>query len=333
MHCRKYTVADGAILARMNAALQRRELGPAERMAIHFAAGKVLDDCGEYAQAMQHFDRGNVLRGRDLAFDRADLAGLVDRHIALFTRDFIARHAAAANQEDTPLFIVGMYRSGTTLAEQILSSHPGICAGGELTVFSPTELDIDMATGTFDGDRTRAAIARYLAALHRIGPSAARVTDKLPTNFFRLGAIHALLPNARIIHCQRDPIDTCLSIYTNFFSSRVPYAARKEDLVFVYRQYLRMMDHWREVLPESAMLDVQYESLVADREMQTRRMIAFVGLEWDDLCLAPERNKRAISTASAWQARQPVYATSLERWRRYEPWIGELRQLREAVLF
>ena len=135
------------------------------------------------------------------------------------------------------------------------------------------------------------------------------------------------MPHARIIHCQRDPIDTCLSIYTNLFQSRVNFAARKEDLVFVYQQYLRMMDHWRKVLPADIFLDVPYERLIADREAETRRLIAFTGLEWNDSCLRPEENDRAIGTASAWQARQPVYETSMQRWRHYEPWLGELRQL------
>lgn len=189
------------------------------------------------------------------------------------------------------------------------------------------DLEIEPATGEFNPDRARAAIAKYLSVLQRIGPSAARVTDKLPFNFFRLGAIHSLMPNARIVHCQRDPVDTCLSIYSNLFKSRVNFAARKDDLVFCYRQYLRMMEHWRKVLPAEVFMDVQYERLIADREAETRRLIAFTGLDWNDSCLRPESNKRSIDTASTWQARQPVYATSLQRWRRYEPWLGELRQL------
>jgi hypothetical protein len=242
----------------------------------------------------------------------------------------MASHAASGKPDQKPLFIVGMYRSGTTLVEQIVSSHPAIAAGGELTVWTPMELEIDPMTGDFDPARARSAIERYLSVLQTIGPSAARVTDKLPFNFFRLGAIHALMPNARIIHCRRDPIDTCLSIYTNLFKSRVSFAARKDDLVFVYQQYLRMMDHWRKVLPPEIFLDVQYERLIADREAETRRLIAFTGLDWDDSCLRPEQNERSINTASAWQARQPVYASSMQRWRHYEPWLGELRQLLSA---
>jgi tetratricopeptide (TPR) repeat protein len=325
--CRTYSEADNSLLDRMNAVLQRDDLSDVERMTLHFAVGKVYDDRRDYARAMLHFDAANRLRAKDLRFDGAGFAALVDRNIRRFTRDFIASKTAYATQDTKPLFIVGMYRAGTTLVEQIVSSHPQIAPGGELTVWAPTDLEIDAATGEFDPDRERSAISRYLSVLQRIGPAAARVTDKLPFNFLRLGAIHLLMPKAKIIHCRRDPIDTCLSIYTSLFNSRVNFAARKDDLAFCYQQYLRMMDHWRMVLPADVFLDVHYEKLIVDREAETRRLIAFAGLDWDDACLRPEQNARAIGTASARQARQPVYATSLQRWRHYEPWIGELRQL------
>jgi tetratricopeptide (TPR) repeat protein len=327
VHCKKYAVTDNAILDRMRAVLRHDDLPDRERMTMHFAMGKVHDDCGDYAEAMEQFDTANRLRAHTHQFDRAGFAARVDMNIQLFTPDFLARNAAFGATDQTPIFIVGMPRSGTTLTEQVLSSHPDIAAGGELTVWAPGDFEIDPAVGAFDPDRARAATGRYLSVLQQISPSAARVTDKLPFNLFHLGAIHTLLPKARIIHCQRDPIDTCLSIYTNIFSSRVNFAARRDDLVFCYQQYLRMMDHWRRLLPAGIFLEVQYERLISDREAETRRLISFAGLDWDDRCLQPERNTRAIGTASAWQARQPVYTTSVQRWRRYEPWIGELRQL------
>jgi tetratricopeptide (TPR) repeat protein len=326
-HCRKYSLADKSIVDRMHAVLRRDDLGHFERMTVQFAIGKVYDDCGDYALAMEQFEAANTLRAKGLSFDQARFAALVDRNIEVFTRDFIARNAACGSADRAPLFVVGMYRSGTTLAEQILSSHPDIAAGGELTVWTPPDMEVDATTGEFDPQGARSAVAKYLSVLRGIGPTAARVTDKLPFNFIRLGAIHSLMPNARIIHCRRDPIDTCLSIYSTLFNSRISFAARKADLVFCYQQYLRMMDHWRKVLPADILLDVQYEQLIEDREAETRRLIAFTGLNWSDLCLRPEQNRRSIATSSAWQARQPVYETSVQRWRRYEPWLGELRQL------
>jgi tetratricopeptide (TPR) repeat protein len=328
--CREFSGADASIVDRMREVLRRTDMNDAERMTMHFALGKIYDDRNDYAQAMKQFDAANALRAKDLKFDRAGFAAMIDRTIQRFTRDFIETRTASGSPDARPLFVVGMYRSGTTLVEQILSSHPAIAAGGELTVWGPTDIEVDPATGDFDPQRAPAAVARYLAVLDKIGPSAKRVTDKLPMNFFRLGAIHALLPNARIIHCRRDAIDTCLSIYSNLFKSRVNFAARKSDLTFVYQQYLRLMDHWRAVLPAESLLDVQYEQLIGNRDAETRRLIAFTGLEWNNSSLRPEQNERAISTASAWQARQPVYATSMQRWKNYEPWLGELRQLMPA---
>ena len=146
-------------------------------------------------------------------------------------------------------------------------------------------------------------------------------------NFGLLGLIQCALPAARVIHCRRHPVDTALSIYFSNFGARHAYAVDRGDIVAFYRHYERMMDHWRSVLPADRFTEVRYETMVADREAETRRLVAFLGLEWDDACMAPEKNRRPVKTASVWQARQPVYKTSVERWRRYEPWLGDLRDL------
>lgn len=324
--CRRFTAADADIVGRMQDAARRPELDDGGRAMILFALGKILEDAGDYEGAMQQYRAANDIRGRTSRLDRAALAAGVDATIARFTPESLAR-IRPASEDTTPLFIVGMYRSGTTLVEQIVSSHPEIAAGGELTIWYPAELDPDPATGGLPPARTAPAIARYLAALRRIGGDAARVTDKLPTNVFRLGAIHALLPNARLIHCLRDPIDTCLSIYTTNFGTPIPCAARFGDLAFFYRQYQRLARHWREVLPEAAIHEIRYEDLVADRAAHTHRLIEATRLAWNEACLYPERNPRPIRTASAWQARQSVTSGSVGRWRRFEPWIGELLEL------
>ena len=157
------------------------------------------------------------------------------------------------------------------------------------------------------------------------------MTDKRPGNFEMLGLIRLAFPDARIIHCRRNPVDTCLSIFFANFGASQDYAWDRGDLAFAYRQYERLMDHWRRVLPSDRFTEVQYATLVAEQEVETRRLIAFCGLDWDDACLAPERNGRVVRTASLWQARQPVYKTSVERWRRYEPWLCELRELLPAA--
>jgi hypothetical protein len=224
-----------------------------------------------------------------------------------------------------------MPRSGTTLVEQILSSHPQIAGGGELVFWTRRAASWGVSSATYlTPASARDLAADYLAMLRRIGPSAARVTDKVPFNLFQLGLIHLLLPNARIIHCRRHPIDTCLSMYFTNFKEKFEFVSDKGDLAFAYRQYARLMDHWRAVLPSDRFVEVDYEILIADRQTLTRRLIAFTGLDWHDACLAPERNKRTVITSSFWQVRQPVYVTSIARWRNYEPWLGELRQLLPA---
>jgi hypothetical protein len=265
-------------------------------------------------------------------FNRSAFARHCDQLAERFTSAFFAANRELGRDDETPLLIVGMLRSGSTLVEQILSSHPAIAAGGELPFWPRRPSSPGIANATFLTPEAAHDLSRdYLGLLRRIGPQAARVTDKAPFNFHRLGLIHLLLPRARIIHCRRHPVDTCLSMYFLQFSERIDFISDKGDLAFAYRQYARLMEHWRAVLPPDRFIDVDYENLVADREAVTRRLIAFTGLDWHDACLEPERNRRVVTTMSLWQARQPVYTTSIARWRRYEPWLGELRQLLPAA--
>jgi len=323
---RKFTAVDQPLIARMNACLSRPRLTPLERQLVHFSLGKAHDDLGDYPTAIRHFDAANAIRAKHMRFDAAGLAHRVDRLIASTPPGWAERLRPAANPDPTPILIVGMPRSGTTLVEQILSSHQDVSAGGELGYWR----DRDTAgVNLIDPDEgTRSTLARdYLGVLSAIGPNAVRVTDKMPFNFGLLGAIHGALPNATVVHCRRHPIDTCLSIFTTSFESAMDFAGERRNLVSFYQQYERLMAHWREVLPPERLIDVDYETLVADPEPRTRRLVAACGLPWDDACLAPHRNKRTVTTASLWQARQPIYRTSVERWRRYEPWLGELREL------
>ncbi len=168
-------------------------------------------------------------------------------------------------------------------------------------------------------------VSEYVALLRQLGPGARRVTDKALFNFERIGLIRSALPGVRIIHCRREPVDTCLSIYFTNYKGRQSWT--KDDVLFQYRQYERLMDHWRATLSPDRFIEVRYADVVGDREGQSRRLIDFCGLAWDDACLAPERNTRVVKTASVWQARQPTYTRSLERWRRYEPWLGALAEI------
>jgi tetratricopeptide (TPR) repeat protein len=315
---------DRSLVEQMADVLEQPGRTEFERTLLHFALGKLHDDLADYAQAIRHYDQANALEHRKLAFDRDAFAASIDRLIETFTQDRFKQQAARASASELPLCILGMPRSGTTLVEQIVSAHPSVAAGGELTFWSERGAEADDA-GAVTGLATD-----YLTLLRRIGPEAARVTDKNPFNFLWVGLIHLALPQARIIHCRRDPIDTCLSIYFTRFASPQPFAYDRGDLAFYYRQYERLMAHWRAVLPSDRLLEIDYEALTADPGQHTRRMIEFCGLDWDDACLAPERNQRVVRTASVWQARQPVYRRSVERWRNYQPWLGELAALRRG---
>jgi hypothetical protein len=222
-----------------------------------------------------------------------------------------------------------MPRSGTTLVEQILSSHPRIAGAGELPFWRQQAIALDEVDhpGTIDEAASRRIAGEYLAVLRHSSAMAARITDKMPFNFLWIGLIRLVFPHARFIHCRRHPVDTCLSIYCTSLESIRGFAGDRDDLVFFYREYTRLMDHWRAVLPIDRFIEVDYESLTADLENQARRLIAFCGLEWDAACLRPEQNSRTVQTASKWQARQPIYRSSVERWRSYEPWLGSLRDL------
>jgi tetratricopeptide (TPR) repeat protein len=325
---RKFTPDDVALITRMNAALARTDLALNARQTLYFALGKAHDDMGNYEAAMRNFEAGNRLRAQRARGDLGRLARHVDR-LSLETPSGYQAHQSDPGVEDaTPVLIVGMPRCGSTLVEQILSSHPEVAAGGELEFWGVHDVPRENIWSlTSTAEATRRIASDYLATLRMFGPDAKRVTDKALGNFIRLGLIHRVFPNATIVHCRRNPIDTALSIFMTNFDTHLAFGSDRSDIVFHYRQYQRMMAHWREVLPADRLIEVNYEALVADPEPQVRRLISACGLDWNDACLKPHRNTGKINTASLWQARQPIYRTSVERWRRYEPWLGELRQL------
>jgi tetratricopeptide (TPR) repeat protein len=325
---RKLTEPDRPLIDGMRRVLQRGGLQDFSLMILHFSLGKALDDLKEYESAIGHFDAANRLRHRTSKLDRGRLTTQFDSIIERFTPEYFARYAALGCDDETPLMVLGMPRSGTTLTEQIISSHPAVVGGGELPFWLEAGPPWDAGgMRSLTPENARRVAEEYRTVLRDLGPDATRVTDKMPPNFMWIGLIHLILPKARIIHCKRNPIDTCLSIYSTYFTARMDFSADRGDLVYFYRQYERLMEHWQKVLPPEVYYETQYEDLVADRDVRSRELIAFCGLDWDDACLAPEQNERQVRTASVWQARQPVYKTPVERWRRYEPWLGELRDL------
>ena len=330
VRCRPVTAGDG-LLSRMEAALDTPGLEVVQRHRVHLALGKAADDLGHYALAMKHFDAADAVRRASVPFDAAAFDSEIDRVIARCTPDLIARAGALGSSIATPVLIIGMPRSGTTLVEQIVSSHPDVTAGGELNFWNERGAVWHQAgpAGTEPAFLGKAA-ADYLALLREIGPKAARVSDKMPFNFLWAGLIHLAFPRATIIHCRRAAIDTALSIHQTHFHPGLAFPTGGPELVAYFRSYRRLTDHWREVLPAERFVEVEYEELTGAPEPAIRRIVAACGLPWDEACLRPERNPRAVKTPSKWQTRQPIYRNSVARWRRYEPWLGPLGALLES---
>ena len=233
-----------------------------------------------------------------------------------------------------PIFVIGMPRSGTTLVEQILASHPMVHGAGELQTFNDVVLEVRGPDGntlpypdfvpSLDRGALKAVGERYVALVRKLAPSGERVTDKMPSNYYFAGLIHLALPNAKLIHTMRDPVDTCVSCFSKLFSAEQNHTYDLSELGRYYRHYEKLMAHWRRVLPQDRMLDVRYEDVVADLEAQARRVIAYCGLPWDDRCLAFHKTDRPVRTASATQVRQPIYASAIGRWKVYEEFLGPL---------
>jgi hypothetical protein len=328
LQIKKLTEADRPLVAQMEAYLQREPLVLTGQMSLHFTLGKAYDDLRDYEQAMRHYDAANRLRRELGRFNGEKLKQEVDSVIARYTGHFLSEHRGDGLEDETPVLVLGMPRSGTTLVEQVLSSHPLIAGAGELTFWHERSLPLHQtAPGGADAATARQLAGEYIALLRTFSATAPRIVDKALFNFHWIGLILQALPRARIIHCRRHPIDTCLSIYFTQFEAITGFVADRDGLVCYYQQYLRLMEHWRSVLSPDRFMEVDYEAMVTEPEQQARRLIDFCGLDWDPACLHPEANRRGVRTASVWQVRQPIYRSSLERWRRYEPWLGSLREL------
>lgn len=312
-----------------------RENPPQEQKSLlHFALGKVYDDIGDYPGAFENYRLGNDLAVPDALFDPEIWTAFIDRLIATFTPEFFAQRRDFGSASERPVFIVGMPRSGTTLTEQIIASHPRVAAGGEMQAIAalvaglPGRLKsarpFPECADELNGAAVRDMAAEYLAALDKFGAGTARTTDKMPMNFQNLGLMALMFPRAAFIHCRRDPLDTCLSCYFAKFGQHLDFSYSQPNLAAYFRGYARLMSHWRRVLPVR-LLEVDYEDMVADQEGVSRRLIAHCGLPWDDRCLAFDKTERAVRTASVWQVRQPIYKTSVKRWQRYESFLQPLK--------
>jgi tetratricopeptide (TPR) repeat protein len=326
-------------LAALEELAANRDLSPKKAVFIHFALAKALEDTADYVRAFEQLRKGNALKRAQTDYQEATVLRQFPRIPAVFSRGLFDHFRGAGDFSTTPVFILGMPRSGSTLVEQILASHPLVHGAGELLDFEAVTKSVIQAAKpalpypecvpTLDAATFRRIGQAYLARLAALSDGKVRIVDKLPGNFLNIGLIHLALPNARIIHAVRHPAATCLSCYSKLFTSGNPYAYDLGELGRFYRHYQGLMAHWRSILPPNAMLEVVYEGVIEDLEGEARRLIDYCGLPWDDHCLSFHTTNRTVRTASAVQVRKPLFRGSLERWRNYQselaPLLNQLR--------
>jgi len=327
-----------SVLARLEA---QQTTSKRDLTAYYYTLGELFHKLKSPERAIFFLKAGNdfrriALKSEGQDYNRSRHEHVVDRHTEVFSREFFERNREAGLSSARPVFILGMPRSGTTLTEQIISSHPLVYGAGELSampdLIRKTTREAQLAGETigfpgwaelFEQEKFAELAQGYLDRIAEYNADALRVTDKMPHNFQNVGLIASMFPNARIIHVMRDPVDNCLSCFQQNFAMPHTYSTNLGDVGHHYREYRRLMAHWREVVP-TPIYEVQYEELVQDQERVSRELIAFCGLDWDDRCLEFNKKKGAVKTASVWQVRQPIYSDSVKKWKMYDGYIDEL---------
>jgi tetratricopeptide (TPR) repeat protein len=327
-HARRIARADDPVVKKLRRALRRSQLEPLAREGLHIALGKALDDAGAYDEAFGQFQQGNRwAAARVPAYDREATERRTAQILETFSPEWLAR--AKPVSERRLVFITGMFRSGSTLFEQVLASHPGIVAGGEIDYFGPRLARLGLAfpegLARPGADTWRALGTGYLDYLDRTFPTGRIVTDKRPDAFALLPLMRALFPNARFVHTVRDPMDTCLSIFFEQLESGLSYATDLENAAHYYNQYRRLMARWKALFGD-AIYDAVYDEFVIDPEATTRALLRFLDLDWHPGCLDFQHVANRVRTASVSQVREPLYRRSSGRWRNYERHLGALRQ-------
>ncbi len=305
----------------------------------YFALGKAFEDIAEYDRAFSAYNRGNRLKFSSLTYNEARADAVLARIKTLFDSTLFETCPGSDNEDATPVFIVGIPRSGTTLIEQILASHASVYGAGELkdlhetittaVPHTPEERFFEHCQPGLSEFDFRAMANAYLQQIRAKSPQALYITDKMPANFFYIGFIYLMFPRARIIHAMRDPMDSCLSCFARLFNETMDFAYNLQTLGNYYVRYRQLMQHWQSVVPADNILEVHYEDIVVDVESQTRRMLEYIDLPWDDACLAFYENKRLVKTASVAQVRQPIYSTSVARWQHFSKHLDPLMDIVE----
>jgi tetratricopeptide (TPR) repeat protein len=328
------TEEDRPFINKMIRLAQSNTLNIADRGSVQFALGKVFEDLGDYKEAMMHYDeangitqhaRGEVKKASD-EFREAN-AG---RIIRAFTKETFEENASIGSENDVPLILVGMYRSGLTLLDRILSSHPEVGSAGNLGFWTDPSRDVFIGPKRSVAPGRAASLGReYERILQETAPGKRYVVDRTANGYLALGQMHMAMPKARIIHIRRNALDTCLSIYVTQ-NDLLEFAGDRRRILNAYEEYSNLMDHWKTVIPSDRFLEIDYEQLVQEPETSIRAILPFLGIEWSEACLHPEQQKLLTRVPGFWQLHQQIFTESVERWKRFEPWLGELAALNEA---
>ena len=316
--------------------LTSTDITPQNESHLRYALGRYYDSVCNYPEAFKHYKRAN--ESDEVQSDDTLHSRIIDSLIKHYNADFFRNVPQASNKSEQPVFVIGMPRSGTTLTEQILASHPVVYGAGELTILNDITRSLKTGDGTsihypselsrIDNEAIDLAAIRYLDYISNMSPDSARIIDKMPDNFIHLGLISKAFPNARIIHCTRNPLDLCLSIYFQDFSGT---SACTTNLAAIARHYMAYQKYIKYIKQATSlnMIDVAYEDLVSNQKKTSKAMIDFLGLEWDDACLKFHKNKRFVATPSYHQVRKKMYSSSVNRWKNYEAFIPELLDMFE----
>lgn len=339
---KKFSSHDSIETRKIEKLLETPGLPTQSQITTHFALGKIYQDCENTKQAFHHYANGNQLKRKEVHHNADEHTGRISAIIDIFTTDFFNQKNNYGDNSELPVFILGMPRSGTSLVEQILASHPAVYGAGEQTLIGKTAGGLQKTLNTIkpypfcvpllQPDRVQRLAEDYLKKLRQLAPDAERITDKMPMNFLHLGLIALLFPRARIIHCVRDPVDTCFSNFIQLFAEGHEFSYDQQELGTFYGNYRRLMTHWNSVLPLQ-IHEVVYESIVSNQETEIRQLLEHCNLPWDEQCLQFHQHERSVQTASQWQVRQPVYNSAVKRWKKYEQHLEPLKQtlLRQGV--
>ncbi|MEZ6003720.1 MAG: sulfotransferase [Planctomycetota bacterium] len=330
----RYERGDDPDIVEMRNHAERMNLMPNVNPSMFFALGKALEDAGEYDEAFRWYGKGNRARRHRIQYDPRNLESMTNLLIEVLGQEFFDRKVDVPTSQERPIFVVGMPRSGSTLVEQILASHPEVNGVGEIPDLGATLGSLSETTAgriRAVAEASGAELARlgrvYMDRLRKHGGDAPRIVDKFLANFLHLGFIHKALPGARIVYTTRDAMDNCLACYKVLFTSNLPYAYNLEEIAHYLHCVQRVMDHWRKFMPEQ-ILTVAYEDMVADPEAQSRRLLEFLGLPWDERVLRFHETERRVDSASSTQVRRPIYKDSVAKWKKFE---GHLQPLQEFM--